>query len=127
MWVSLADENLVEHYKKNFHPDFTDKAPELIVSLLEELSKKTYAEKLSAVTSVGQLYLTSALSWNDKSDNHSVHISQRIDAGKPVLAISFHTRSLNKSVARRYCSLEEAIEYIDLCVMRLLLEKYGEL
>ena len=44
MWVSLIDENLVEHYKRNYYPDFTDEVPELIVSLLEKLSKKSYAE-----------------------------------------------------------------------------------
>ena len=88
MWVSLVDENLVEHYKRNFHPDFTNKVPELVVSLLEKLSKKSYAEKLSAVTSVGQLYLTTALPWNDYSDNKIIRIDQRIDAGKPVLMIS---------------------------------------
>ena len=127
MWVSLADENLIEHYKRNFHPDYTDETPELIVSLLEKLSKKTYAEKLSVVTSVGQLYLTTALSWNETSDNNIVRIDQRKDAGNPVLLISFTKGSLNKSVAGRYCSLEEAIEYIDLYVMRLILEKDGEI
>ena len=62
MWVSLADENLVEHYKKNFHPDYTDEPPQLIVSLLEKLLVKPYAKKLSAVTSLGELYLTAKLS-----------------------------------------------------------------
>jgi hypothetical protein len=127
MWVSLADENLVDYYKKSALSYRSEKAPELIILLLERLSKKSYADKLFVVTSVGRLSLTTALCWDGKTRNYGVGIDQIIDAGKPVLAISGLTMSRKESVAGRYCSLEEAVEYIDLYVMRILLEKYGKL
>lgn len=124
MWVSLADENLIEIYKQGF---YSDNFPKEIVSFLGELQKKTYADKLSVVTSVGNLYLTPVLSWNDTEKNNIVRIDQEIDAGKTVITMSYHTKSFNKSEVSRRCSLEEAIDYIDLYVMRLLEEKYGKL
>ncbi len=124
MWVSLADSKLVDIYKQGF---LFEDIPHNTVLFLEQLSKKPYAEKLSAVTSIGQLYLTTALSWEDTEENHIVCIGQKIDAGKTVITMSYHTNGFNKSVADHQCPLEEAIDYIDLYVMRLLEEKYGEL
>jgi hypothetical protein len=124
MWVSLTDSKLVDIYKQGFLPE---EIPQDIFLLLEQLSKKSYAKKLSAVTSIGQLYLTTALSWEDTERNDIVRIGQRIDAGKTVITMSYHRNGFNKSVADHQCSLEEAIDYIDLYVMRLYEEKYGEL
>jgi hypothetical protein len=124
MWISLTDEKLIEIYKKGFLPD---EVPNDIILLLSQLQKKTYAEKLSVVTSVGNLYLTTALSWEDTEKNHIVRIRQGIDTGKPTIIMSYHTDSFNKAAAKRECSLEAAADYIDLYVMRLLEEKCGEL
>jgi hypothetical protein len=124
MWVSLADENLVEIYKQGFSPD---KVPEAIVELLKQLAQKPYAKKLSAVTSLGQLYITTAHSWNDTERNHSIHIHQENDAGKTVVTISSETESSKKSVISRQCSIDEAADYIDLYVLSILLKKYEKL
>jgi hypothetical protein len=41
--------------------------------------------------------------------------------------MSYHPNGRRKPSAERQCALEEAVEYIDLYVMRVLLEKYGRL
>lgn len=125
MWLSLADERLVEIYKKHFTTE--ERIPKHIVSLLSQLQKKPYASKLTAVTSLGHLYLTTALSLEDESKHDCVFISQFIDAGKPVISIAHSLKAERNASATRRCSPKEAVDYVDLYVMRLLLEKYGEL
>lgn len=124
MFVSLADKNVAEYYRVGlgYEPN-----REIIALLLEELSKKVYAEKLSAVTSMGHLYITTALRWDDNTKNDSVFISHFEDAGKNLIVVSYHSNGRRIGNASRRCSLEEAIDYIDLYVMKLLLVKYGKL
>jgi hypothetical protein len=94
---------------------------------LEKLKTKPYAQKLSAVTSVGQLFLTTALSWNDKSHKDVIRIREKIDKNETLILLSYHTYSFRKSIAERLCSVEEANQYIDLYVMRLIETQYGKL
>ena len=124
MFVSLADKNVAEYYRKGlgYEPN-----REVIALLLEKLSRKPYAEKLSAVTSIGHLSITTALSWEDNTKNDSVFIDLIKDAGKNVIVMSYHSNGRRKTDASRRALLEEAVEYIDLYVMRLILEKYGKL
>ena len=124
MFESLADKQGVESYKSQLSPQEDRRA---IITFLEKLAEKTYADKLSAMTSVGQLYLTPAFSWRDNLNHALVHIDQIEDAKKPLIIMSYVSRNRRKAKAERQCSMEEAIEYIDLYAMRLILEKYGEL
>ncbi|HQU83578.1 MAG TPA: hypothetical protein PKY59_10650 [Pyrinomonadaceae bacterium] len=123
MFVSLADKRVAEYYRNGlgYTPD-----REIVALLLENLSKKIYAEKLSAVTSIGRLSITTALSWDD-SKNDSVSIDSFKDAGKNLIILSYHSNGRRTADAGRRCSLEEAFDYADLYVMKLLLVKYGEL
>jgi hypothetical protein len=128
MWVPLTDENLIEIYKKNFVSE--KKVPKRIISLLEQLQKKSYADKLAAVTSLGHLRLTTALSYvsvNEESKHGCINVSESIDAGKPVINLSFTAGMERQASAWQRCAPEEAADYIDLYVMRLLLEKYDKL
>lgn len=124
MFVSLADKNVAEYYRKGlgYEPD-----REIIALLLEKLSEKSYAEKLSAVTSHGNLYLTTDLSWNENFSSDSVSIEAIKNMGKTVIVMTYYSKYRQKPEAQRICSLSEAVEYIDLYVMRLILEKYGSL
>lgn len=124
MFISLADKKVAEYYRKGlgYEPD-----REALALLLERLSEKPYAEKLSAVTSVGNLSLTTALTWNDDSKNDSVSLTMIKDAGKNLINMTYHSNFRRKPDAGRRCSLEEAVEYIDLYAMRLILERYGKL
>lgn len=124
MFVSLADLKLPDIYKQTF---IFEEVPQQIISLLENLSEKVYAEKLSVVTSVGQLYLTTALSWDEKSENEIIRIREMQDKNEKLILLSYHTKSFNKSIAERMCGFKEATDYIDLYVMRLLETKYGKL
>ncbi|MGI8544151.1 MAG: hypothetical protein ACR2MD_11845 [Aridibacter sp.] len=124
MFVSLADPKLTDIYKQTFTPE---EIPQQIISLLENLSEKVYAEKLSVVTSIGQLYLTTAMSWDDKSKNEIIRIREMQDKNEKIILLSYHTKSFNKPIAERMCSLKEATDYIDLYVMSLLETKYGKL
>ena len=128
MWLPLTDENLIETYKKNFISE--KKVPKHIVSLLRRLQSKSYAGELAAVTSLGHLRLTTKLSYvsDDKESEHGcIYVSESVDAGKPVIDLSFIARTERQAGAGRRCAPEEASDYIDLYVMRLLLERYGEL
>ena len=124
MFLSLANPKLTDIYKQGFT---SEEIPQLIVLFLEKLNSRTYAEKLSVVTSVGQLYLTTALSWNDNNHNDVIRIREKIDKNETLILLSYHANSFRKPVAERLCSLEEAIDYVDLYVMRLLETKYGKL
>lgn len=128
MWLPLTDENLIESYEKNFVSE--KKVPKHIVSLLQRLQSKSFADKLAAVTSLGHLGLTTKLSYvsDDKESEHGrIYVDESVDAGKPVIDLSFVARTERRAGAWRRCTPEEAFDYIDLYVMRLLLEKYGEL
>ena len=124
MWVSLADKKVAEHYKRGLLPE---ENRQVIILFLEKLSEKPYAEKLSAVTSVGQLYLTAALSWEDRTKNDRISINQKEDAGKILIVMAYYPDYSRKPSAERRCSLQEAVEYIDVFVIRLIEEKYGKL
>ncbi len=124
MWTLLSDETLLEDYKKGFLPD---EFPEAVFELLKKLTLKHDATKLSAFTSLGQLYLTTAYSWNEKEKNYAVSINQRIDAGKTVIVIASNIEGGKKSVISHQCSIDEAVEYVDLRMISILLKKYGEL
>lgn len=122
MFLLLTDESLTEIYKKIAHPNGL-----VIAELLSRLRNKPYAEKVYAVTSIGQLSLTTASSYNDIEDSFSFKIGEKKEADKILITISQHPNGSRKPSSERECSLEEAIEYIDLYVMRILLEKYGRL
>ena len=124
MFESLANPKLTEIYKSTFEPE---DVAQNIVLLLKKLSSKSYAAKISVVQSIGQLYLTTALSWHDQSHNDTVRIIEQFDKNEKLLLLSYHTNSFKKSEAQRLCSLNEAIDYIDLYVIRLLETKYGEI
>lgn len=124
MFVQLDDPNLVEIYKQGV---FVEETSIQICLLLEELSKKPYANKLSAVTSVGHLYLVATRSWDEESKGGMISINEKVDANKKVLIIAYHTNSLKKSIASHQGSLPEIVDYIDLYVMRLLAENYGNI
>jgi hypothetical protein len=122
MFLALADERLVEIYKQTVYPDGL-----IIAELLSRLRKKPYAEKVFAVTSVGNLSLTSAASHRETENVYSFRVGEKNDAGKTVITMSYHPNGRRKPSAERQCPLNEAVEYIDLYVMRILLEKYGRL
>ena len=122
MYLSLADERLVEVYKEIVHPNGL-----VIAELLSRLRNKPYAEKIYAVTSVGRLFLTTASEYNDFETNFSFRIGEKKDAGKTLITFSQHPNSGGKPSAEHQGTLEEAIEYIDLYVMRILLEKHNRL
>lgn len=124
MFISLADKNVAEYYRQGlgYNPD-----REIIALLLEKLSEKSYADKLSAVTSMGHLFLTTDLSWSENSSNGSVFVDVIKDAGENKIVLSYHSKNRRKFEAGRFCHLSKAVEYIDLYVMRLILEKYGSL
>ena len=124
MFISLADKKVSEYYKSE---SWYDENYQVIELFLKKLSAKPYANKLSAVTSVGNLFLTTKLLFNDETKNDCVYINLRKDAGKNLIVMSYHSDGHRKADAQRQCSLEEAIEYIDLYAMRLILEKYGKL
>lgn len=124
MFESLENPKLVDIYKSMYEPD---NPPQKIVLLLGKLALKPYAEKMSVVQSVGQLYLTTASTWDDKSQNDVIRIREQLDKNEMMILLSYHTNSFNKSDVQRLCSLDEAIEYIDLYVLRLLETKYGKL
>lgn len=124
MFLSLRDPRLIDTYNQEFTSTEFHK---LIVLFLEKLRTKSYAEKLSVVTSIGQLYLTAHLSWGDKSLEDVIRIREVIDKKEKLILLSYHTNSFRKSVAERLCCLEEAVEYIDLYALRLLETKYGKL
>jgi hypothetical protein len=71
--------------------------------------------------------LTTASLYKDSKNSFGFEIGEKKDAGKTLILLSQHLDDKRKSSAERQCSLEEAVEYIDLYVMRILLEKYGEL
>ena len=124
MFVSLADPNLIDIYKLgSAHEEMSLQ----VAYFLGKLSVKPYAEKLSVVTSVGQLFLTTALTWNDNCQSDVIRIREKVDKAETLILLSYHINSFRKSVAERLCSIEEAIDYVDLYVMRLLETKYGEL
>ena len=128
MWVPLTDENLIERYKKHFVSE--NKVPKHIVSLLEQLQKKSYADKLAVVTSLGHLRLTTALSYvpvDEESKHGCINVTEFVDAGKAVINLSFTAGTERQASAGRRCAPEEAADYIDLYVMRLLLEKSDKL
>jgi hypothetical protein len=122
MFTALADERLVEIYKQIVSPDGL-----AIAELLKRLRNKPYADKVFAVTSHGQLFLTTAASYPETKNDCSFRVGEKIDAGKTLVTVSYHPNGRRKPSAENQCSLEEAIEYIDLYVMRILLEKYGKL
>ena len=124
MFVSLADKNVAEYYRKGlgYKPE-----REIIALLLENLSEKSYADKLSAVTSMGNLFLTTDLRWNENSSPGSISIDAVKDSGKNLILMAYYSNNLRKPEAERRCSLSEAAEFIDLYVMRLIFEKYQSL
>lgn len=124
MFVSLADKKVAEYYRKGLG---YEPKREIVALLLEKMSEKPYAEKLSAVTSIGHLYITTALHWDDNTKNDSVSIDSFKDAGKNLITLAYHSCGRRKADAGRICPLEEAVDYIDLYVMKLILVKYGEL
>jgi hypothetical protein len=124
VFVPLNNPSLAEIYQQ---VALVNKVSTQICLLLEELSKKPYAEKLSAVTSVGHLYLTAARSWDEQSKGGIISINERIDANKEVLVIAYHPHTIRKSQVWHQGSLKEIVDYIDLYVMRLLSENYGSI
>ena len=124
MFVPLADKKAAKYYRQGigYEPE-----REPLALLLEKLTEKPYAEKLSAVTSVGNLSLTTALRWDDATKNDSIFLNIIKDAGKYLITMSYHSSGRRNTEAGRRCELEEAVEYIDLYVMRIILEKYGAL
>lgn len=122
MFIPLADERLVEYYEQIVHPNGL-----LIAQLLSRLRNKPYAEKVYAVTSIGRLFLTTQSSYKDSEKHFGFQVAEKRDAGKTLIVFSQHNDGRRKPNAECQCSLEEAVDYIDLYVMRMLLEKYGEL
>lgn len=124
MFVPLADESLVEIYKRIVHPNGL-----VIAELLSRLRNKPYAEKIYVVTSMRKLFLTTASSYEDSIQNkhYGFLIKEKIDANKTIITMSYHENGRRKPSAEHQCSLEEAVDYIDLYVLRMLLEKYGKL
>jgi hypothetical protein len=124
MFVPLSNDRLAEIYKEIVHPNGL-----VITQLLSRLRNKPYAEKIYAVTSMGKLFFTTASSYDDcrKNKQYGFLIEEKIDANKTLITMSYHENGRRKPSAEHQCTLEEAVEYIDLYVMRMLLEKYGEL
>jgi len=122
MFLALADKQLVEIYKQIVHPNGL-----IIAELLSRLRNKPYAEKVFAVTSVGNLSLTTAASHCETKNVYSFRVGEKNDGGITVITMSYHPNGRRKPSAERQCPLETAIEYIDLYVMRIMLEKYGRL
>jgi hypothetical protein len=122
MFLALADERLVEIYKQIVYPDGL-----VIAELLRRLRDKPYAKKVFAVTSIGRLSLTTAASYPESENSYSFCVGEKTDAGKTLITMSYHANGRRKPSAERQCPLEEAVEYIDLYVMRILLEQYGRL
>jgi hypothetical protein len=124
MFEPLSNPKLIDIYKSTFE---FDEFPQKIVELLENLISKPYAEKLSVVQSIGQLYLTTALTWNDQSHNDVIRIREKFDKNEMMILLSYHTNSFKEPETQCLRSLDETVDYIDLYVMRLLETKYGKL
>lgn len=117
MWERLDHPQICEKALQNCRPK---EAPAL-AALLRQASTRPWAAELSAVTSLGQLRLTTQRAYDDETPAGCIHLSV-VEGGK--IALAYSPPHPGESVVDRVAAPEEALGALELMLIRLF-EEHG--
>jgi hypothetical protein len=114
MWKHITDPDLMSVYAK----EFGEKIPGLD-RLVHHLGSRHDLPDLYAVTSHGNLRLTTATSFVDESKHPTIHIGKMKNGN---LAVAFVPPRSNRPSAEKQCEPDQLISTVELFLLRVKLE-----